>query len=69
MQKIIKVLTNEGLIISLSEGRRLIHQGAVQIDGKTISNPEEDLDDKEHTVKIGKKITKTIQKYTHSQTG
>lgn len=65
MKSVARMLVDEGLVISLSEGRRLIHQKAVSIDDKVIGDPGASIDNQEHVVKIGKKITKT----TRGQTG
>ncbi|PIU52260.1 tyrosine--tRNA ligase [Candidatus Desantisbacteria bacterium CG07_land_8_20_14_0_80_39_15] len=53
---IIDVLVNEGLAKNKTEANRLISQGAVELDGKTITSPDFDiLMDSEHVLKVGKR--------------
>ena len=51
-----KILTIAGVVKSNSEAKRLIQQGAVEIDGERLSDSEMELpDNKTYTFKIGKK--------------
>ena len=51
---IINLLTDSGLVSSASEAKRLVSQGAIEIDGRRISDWEEIVEIKERTVvKIG----------------
>jgi len=54
---IVKTLTATGLVKSGSEGRRLIRQGAVQVNGEKISDLDYKLSipEKSHIIKVGKK--------------
>ena len=53
---IVKLLTSSGLAASSSEARRLIHQGAVEIDGGRVSDPDAQVDlSKERVLKVGKR--------------
>ncbi|MBI3354621.1 MAG: tyrosine--tRNA ligase [Nitrospirae bacterium] len=51
-----KILAKAGVVKSNSEARRLIEQGAVEVDGKRVDNAETELPcNKIYTFKIGKK--------------
>lgn len=51
-----KILTIAGVAKSNSEAKRLIQQGAIEVDGERLSNSEAELpDNKTYTFKIGKK--------------
>lgn len=51
-----KILAKAGVVKSNSEARRLIQQGAVELDGKRVDNAETELPcNKTYTFKIGKK--------------
>ncbi len=54
---IIKILTEAKLVRSSSEGRRMIKQGAVQVDGEKISDLDYQLPapEKAYIIKVGKK--------------
>ncbi len=57
---IANALTASGTVSSQSEAKRLIEQGAVSIDDRTVTNPFEPFpsDEKEHKVKAGRKFVK-----------
>ncbi len=53
---IISLLSEAGFISSNTEGRRLISQGAVSLDGQRLSDPDVELDIKDGTIlKVGKR--------------
>jgi tyrosyl-tRNA synthetase len=53
---IIKLLTSSGLAASSSEARRLVSQGAVEVDGERVSDPDAQVDlSNEHILKVGKR--------------
>lgn len=54
---IVKTLTEAGLVKSRNEGRRMIQQGAVQVNGMKISDLDYKLPipEKAHIIKVGKK--------------
>ena len=60
MKSVLKTLADEGMVISLSEGRRLISQGAIKLDGEPVMNSMQEIPDGEHVVCVGNKICKKI---------
>ncbi len=50
-----KALADLGLVKSTSEGRRLLVQGAVSLDGERVTDPEARLARSEVTIKVGKR--------------
>jgi tyrosyl-tRNA synthetase len=53
---IVKLMTGSGLASSSSEARRLIQQGAVELDGERVSDPDAQVDlSKERVLKVGKR--------------
>jgi len=53
---IVKLLTSSGLVVSSSEARRLIQQGAVEVDGERVSDPDAQIDlSKERILRVGKR--------------
>jgi tyrosyl-tRNA synthetase len=53
---IVKLLTSSGLAVSSSEARRLVSQGAVEVDGERVSDPDAQVDlSKERVLKVGKR--------------
>jgi tyrosyl-tRNA synthetase len=57
--RIDKLLARAGLAGSVSDGGRMVKQGAVRVDGKTISDPAAILDISDGiTVQVGRKIKK-----------
>lgn len=59
-----QVLTAAGLATSNSEARRLIRQGAVEVDGERVSEVDRELSpDKEYLVRVGKRRFKKIALY------
>jgi tyrosyl-tRNA synthetase len=53
---IVKLLTGSGLAASSSEARRLVQQGAVEVDGERVSDPDAQVDlSKERILKVGKR--------------
>jgi tyrosyl-tRNA synthetase len=42
-QKILDVLVQNGLVASNSEGRRMLRQNAVRLDGETLHDPDQEL--------------------------
>ncbi len=50
-----RFLKDQGLVKSTSEGKRLVAQGAIQLDGQKILNEELDLTAGEHIFRVGKK--------------
>ena len=53
-------LADEGIVKSRAEGRRLVIQGAVRINGEVLMEDEVDLD-KKQSVKVGKRGTLEIE--------
>ncbi|HMK72766.1 MAG TPA: tyrosine--tRNA ligase [Myxococcaceae bacterium] len=51
---LVRALADAGLVASTSEGRRLIAQGAVRVDGKRISDPKEELGAGSYLAQVGK---------------
>jgi tyrosyl-tRNA synthetase len=59
---IVKLLTSSGLATSSSEARRLISQGAVEVDGERVSDPETLVDlSQERILKVGKRRFLKVQ--------
>jgi tyrosyl-tRNA synthetase len=59
---IVKLLTSSGLAVSSSEARRLIQQGAVEVDGERVSDPDAHVDlSKERVLKVGKRRFLRVQ--------
>ena len=53
---IVKLLTSSGLAVSSSEARRLVSQGAVEVDGERVSDPDAQVDlSRERVLKVGKR--------------
>ncbi len=55
---VVRILQESGLIKSASEGRRLVKQGAVSIEGEKIESPDHELEmvsGREWVVKVGKR--------------
>jgi len=59
---ILKILADEDLVVSMSQGRRLIQQGAVKVDGKIVGSPMAKIEDGEHTICVGKEKCIKISK-------
>jgi len=59
---IVKVIVSSGLVATNSEGRRLILQGAVELDGEKVMDPQRVLlpSDSPHLLRVGKRRFKTI---------
>ena len=56
------VLTEAGLTPSNSEARRLIRQGAVEVDGKRVTDVDYELaTDREHLIRVGKRRFKKVR--------
>jgi tyrosyl-tRNA synthetase len=56
------VLTEAGLTPSNSEARRLIRQGAVEVDGKRVTDLEYELAaDREHLIRVGKRRFRKVR--------
>jgi tyrosyl-tRNA synthetase len=56
------VLTEAGLTPSNSEARRLIRQGAVEVDGKRVTDVDyEFATDREHLIRVGKRRFKKVR--------
>jgi tyrosyl-tRNA synthetase len=56
------VLTEAGLTPSNSEARRLIRQGAVEVDGKRVTDVDHELGtDREHLIRVGKRRFKKVR--------
>lgn len=52
---LIKKMQETKLTVSLGEGKRLIKQGAVEVNGKIVDNIDEELKDgQEVSIKVGK---------------
>jgi 16S rRNA U516 pseudouridylate synthase RsuA-like enzyme len=51
--KLINELIRRDLVVSKAEGRRLILQGAVQVDGKVEKGIDAELADEPHLIRIG----------------
>jgi ribosomal protein S4 len=60
MTNILQVLQKEGFIVSLSQGRRLVLQHAVSVDGVPVVEVDAEVSEDTHTIKVGKKI-KTVE--------
>ena len=60
MKKLIKTMCKENLIVSMSEGRRLILGGAVKVDGERVDDIDADISPGQHKIAIGKKVEKTL---------
>lgn len=59
---IVKLLTSSGLAASSSEARRLIQQGAVEVDGERVTNPDQEIDlSGERILKVGKRRFLRVQ--------
>lgn len=54
MGNILKTLANNKIICSMAEGRRLLRENAIKINGETVSENTE-LGAGEHVISIGKK--------------
>lgn len=57
-----KILKDSGLVKSTSEARRLIIQGAVDVDGRTVKDPEQKFPPGDHLIRIGKRRFLRIRK-------
>lgn len=58
-QRLVDLIYSQGWAPSKSEARRLIQQGAVELDGEKIADPNYELvveDGRRHDIKVGKKI-------------
>ena len=51
---LVRALLDGQLVASTSEGRRLITQGAVKVDGARVSDPKAELPTGTHLVQVGK---------------
>jgi tyrosyl-tRNA synthetase len=59
---IVKLMTSSGLAASSSEARRLIQQGAVELDGERVSDPEAQVElSRERILKVGKRRFLRVQ--------
>jgi tyrosyl-tRNA synthetase len=57
---LLRVLVAAGLVTSNSEGRRLIQQGAVDVDGERVSDVNAPVALGEHLVRVGKRAFKRV---------
>ena len=57
---LLQALIDNGLVKSKSEGRRLIAQGAVRINGDKIKDPEVILPEKPRLCRIGRGVIKVL---------
>jgi tyrosyl-tRNA synthetase len=57
-KNILDIMTNTGISKSKSIARRLIEQGAVQIDGEKVTSWQRDIRKKEFVIKAGKKVVR-----------
>jgi tyrosyl-tRNA synthetase len=57
---LLRVLMAAGLVTSNSEGRRLIQQGAVDVDGERVSDVNASVALGEHVVRVGKRAFKRV---------
>ncbi|MCX7793518.1 MAG: tyrosine--tRNA ligase [Thermodesulfovibrionales bacterium] len=57
-----KILKDSGIVKSTSEARRLIIQGAVDIDGRTFTDPEQKLKPADYIIRIGKRRFLKVKK-------
>ena len=62
MTSIVKKLAEEGMIMSLSEGRRLVNQGAITLDDQPVMDSTEEFPEGSHVVCVGKKVCKRVDK-------
>jgi tyrosyl-tRNA synthetase len=51
---LVRAMLDAQLVASISEGRRLITQGAVKVDGERVSDPKAELAVGTHLVQVGK---------------
>jgi len=51
---LVRALVDAQLVASTSEGRRLITQGAVKVNGERVAEPKADLPPGTHLVQVGK---------------
>lgn len=59
MKKMSEFLAEEDIVLSCAEGRRLVNQGAIRVDGEVLMEDEVDLD-KKQTIKVGRRGTLEI---------
>jgi len=58
---IVKVIVGSGLVATNSEGRRLILQGAVEVDGTRLPDPNQSLEaGREYLIRVGKRRFKRV---------
>jgi tyrosyl-tRNA synthetase len=58
---IVKVIVGSGLVATNSEGRRLILQGAVEVDGTRLPDPNQHLEaGREYLIRVGKRRFKRV---------
>jgi len=60
MKLVTKALAENDLVVSLSEGRRLIQQGAIKLDGEIVGSTIAEVRPGTHRISIGKHKSKTI---------
>ena len=52
---LINMIQREGFVVSLSQARRLVHQGAVRLNGETIKDIDTEIVPDGQTLQVGKK--------------
>jgi tyrosyl-tRNA synthetase len=57
---LVKVLVAAGMTPSSSEARRMIRQGAVDIDGERVADVNARMTRGEHLVRVGKRVFKRV---------
>jgi ribosome-associated protein YbcJ (S4-like RNA binding protein) len=57
---IIAVLTHSELCAAGGEARRMVHQGAVKINGELIQDIEHKLKDGVYTITVGRRMTRRV---------
>jgi tyrosyl-tRNA synthetase len=59
-----RVIKDAGLVVSSSEARRMVEQGAVQVDGSRISDANQVLESgREYLIRVGKRRFKRVEIY------
>ncbi|HET9157908.1 MAG TPA: S4 domain-containing protein, partial [Myxococcaceae bacterium] len=51
---LVRALLDAQLVTSASDGRRLVTQGAVKVDGERVTDPKAELPPGTHLVQVGK---------------
>ena len=61
VSNVVRLLTRDGICVSQSEAKRLVAQGAVNIDGEVVTDPYQAIDKDKVHLKVGKKFEQDVE--------